>query len=1327
MTGQGSPRRTTAREVSRTGGRRHASTSMLLALAGALALSTAAISGARAADLDIRLRIDWGGGEPRSWQGTIRTTAGTLSEPQTLGLEADAPGSMHLVARDTLQIVPRTPRNYDGVDLRVRAPDDAKLVIELTAPDIAPLDPIAIPLARVAKGFAQFDLDDDKNRLLARRKPGDTLAIRLGRESLVFEPGEKLEFELAPQVLELVSNSTYQLESSLTPARSDEVINSDKQDAKADSGGRLGPIAMAIPLPQAEGVYDLKLALYPKKLTSALLKPEAIAQRKVQVVVVAPVLPIDRSAIEWKTAYELDPANPSWLDRMTRMPSLRRLPAIGPQQLTSGPTKTRAHLDRPWIEIASGGWLAYPLTIESPGQPHLLEIEYPSDVEQTLGISLVEPNAAGQVQPIGLDSGFAVPPPAAGHKAELARHRLLCWPRTRTPWVLLTNRRSDRPALVGKINVLAGPSEPPALAMAPSAGGGRTLAAYLDRPLLAENFSADEMLDPAARRTFDDWVTFYEAGQRLVATLKHGGYNAVVLSVLHEGGTLYPSQRLAPTPKYDSGTHFESGQDPIRKDVLELILRLCDRAGIQVIPAVQFSAPLPELEALRLAGGNEAVGIEPIGPDGQSWLARYGAPRGLGVYYNALDDRVQQAVQGVVAELAERYGQHASFGGVAIQWNANSYAILPDETGSFDDATIARFEQEAGVSIPIAMGAAPFDARNRFLHGAGAKAWLGWRGERLASMYRGMQSDLARVRNNARLYLLPADLLVDAQIQKALRPSLPPAENEAAVFQKLGIDLTAIHKDPRIVLPRPYRLSLGAAAGQQALLGHWNQSSALDELFSGGRASAALHVHEPASLELPSFDRVSPFGKDKTFTWLLAQISPAGAANRERLAHSIALHDAPLLIDGGALLSLGQEEALAPLVKVFRRLPAEAFVTAEGKTDATGRGITVRTLSRGTKTWFYVVNDTPWTANVEIDFEGGQALRILSYAEARKTRIDDLPSGLTWSITLEPYDLAGGELNSGRARVVDYRSLFLGDPQTELHEQARRNALRTNALRHELPSSALANPTFSAMPKAAEIPGWVFGQTPQGAGAISVEIDRQQGHQSMAELDAARASLHIVNRQIRGERAPALWVRSDPIKLRPTGRITVAAWMRVADPRQQPQLRLAIEGRRGGEVFYQFAWIGLDDDGQPTQARLTTQWTRVPVTLTEVPLEGLEEIRVGIDLMGPGEVWVDDVEVYDLSFTDPERIELIKIAGSANAELNVGKLSACHRLISGYWPSFLEKHVPLPEPRAEAAFAPPKPVPPAGKGPMPPPADAAEPVRSSWDPRTWNLIPKSWR
>ena len=41
-------------------------------------------------------------------------------------------------------------------------------------------------------------------------------------------------------------------------------------------------------------------------------------------------------------------------------------------------------------------WQAYTLSISQPGRPHVLEVDYPSDVPQTLGLSILEPNAAGR-------------------------------------------------------------------------------------------------------------------------------------------------------------------------------------------------------------------------------------------------------------------------------------------------------------------------------------------------------------------------------------------------------------------------------------------------------------------------------------------------------------------------------------------------------------------------------------------------------------------------------------------------------------------------------------------------------------------------------------------------------------------------------------------------------------------------------------------------------------------------------------------------------------------------------------------------------------------
>ena len=228
----------------------------------------------------------------------------------------------------------------------------------------------------------------------------------------------------------------------------------------------------------------------------------------------------------------------------------------------------------------------------------------------------------------------------------------------------------------------------------------RLLAAYMDRPLLPENFSAEEVLDTWSGRTLQDWRTFHQAGTRLVDYLHYAGYNGLVLSVAADGSAIYPSQVLEPTPRYDTGVFFASGQDPMPKDVLEMLLRLMDRENLQLVPALEFATPLPALEAIRRRGGPAAQGLEWIGADGSTWCQTNSTHRGLAPYYNTLDPRVQEAMLAAVRELVRRYAGHASFRGLALRLSAYGYAQLPGPDWGMDDATIARFEHDTGVQVP---------------------------------------------------------------------------------------------------------------------------------------------------------------------------------------------------------------------------------------------------------------------------------------------------------------------------------------------------------------------------------------------------------------------------------------------------------------------------------------------------------------------------------------------------------------------------------------------------------------------------------------------------
>jgi hypothetical protein len=135
-------------------------------------------------------------------------------------------------------------------------------------------------------------------------------------------------------------------------------------------------------------------------------------------------------------------------------------------------------------------------------------------------------------------------------------------------------------------------------------------------------------------------------------------------------------------------------------------------------------------------------------------------------------------------------------------------------------------------------------------------------------------------------------------------------------------------------------------------------------------------------------------------------------------------------------------------------------------------------------------------------------------------------------------------------------------------------------------------------------------------------------------------------------------------------------WLRTEDANKQPLLRLAIEGIYDQKQYYVFAPVG---SGQQPGQQIQEQWSQFLLQVNDLPVTGLDHLRVRFDLMGPGRVWIDDVQLFDLYFnSEMEFAQLKKIAALADFELQSGKLGDCLHELEGYWPRYLTAFVPLP-------------------------------------------------
>ncbi len=765
--------------------------------AALLWLAVVPSSRAMAAETTLQLRIAWGGGAERIWQGSIRLSQGRFTDLQALGIEADEPGSIWLDPAG-VEIRERSLRAYDGVDVTVTADLDARLTVALADMAGEAGKTVEIPLRDLVQQSHSSTLDSAENRLLVSRSPSDRLRISYGRENLVFAPGDKFQFELGAHLLD-GAGTTVRFAAQIVTSPGGQRVWS--QEYEAGDVGTATSIELKVP--EFEGVYDLVIDAVPTRSRAARLLKRPIAQRKVQLVVLDKRPQGDLGQGPLARVVEINPVTPWWREPVRNLP----LPGLRKGPLGNGDAAPWEHPTLgPMIQLGPGGsgpnisWEAYPLPISKPGAVHVLEIEYPSDVPQAMGISVIEPNAAGAVMPIGLDSGVYVSDEDAENTPQLAKHRVLFWPRTKAPVLLVTNRRQGSRAVYGKITVFStAHSQLAALALGRNDGGGmlgpafpgnqrcqRLWAGYLDRPLFVENFCAPETLDTISHRSLDDWNTIYQGGIRLVKYLKHVGYGGLMMSTFADGSTIYPSQIVEPTPRYDTGVFFGTGQDPDRKDALELLFRLFDREGLTLIPALHFASPLPELEALKRDGGPAAAGIEWIGADGATWLSGHAPRQGLGAYYNLLHPRVQEAMLKVAREVIARYAEHPAFGGLALQLSAEGYAQLPGDDWGFDDHTVAHFEADTQTKVP-GNGPGRFAARAKFLGGPGRAAWLQWRAGVVAEFHRRLESEIRTRREGAKLYLAGGTMLDSRQTQLRLRPTLPKRAKLDETLMELGI------------------------------------------------------------------------------------------------------------------------------------------------------------------------------------------------------------------------------------------------------------------------------------------------------------------------------------------------------------------------------------------------------------------------------------------------------------------------------------------------------------------------------------------------------------
>jgi hypothetical protein len=504
---------------------------------------------------------------------------------------------------------------------------------------------------------------------------------------------------------------------------------------------------------------------------------------------------------------------------------------------------------------------------------------------------------------------------------------------------------------------------------------------------------------------------------------------------------------------------------------------------------------------------------------------------------------------------------------------------------------------------------------------------------------------------------------------------------------------------------RPQRILPAAQLTGQAMDLELAQMSEAAAFFRGLPQSGSLFFHPPQEVRVPSFDQKVAI--KSSCALLLTQAVPSGMQNRQRFAESLAAHDAQILIDGGWLLPQGQEDATRRFAAAFRQLPPLHFSDVDD--GPAGPPVVFRWARLEGKTYAYAVNTTPFPATAQVRLTASPNCTITDLSgSGRPGRLKNEADGLSWVVELEPYDLAAIAFSEPDVKLLQPQASLPGHVAESMAARIHDLGARAVALRNPPLLKVLENPGFQSKPSSTDpVPAWAISKRL----GVSITTDTTQGHVADPGLGSKGAQSARISSE-----GPIACLVSQPFAPPRTGRITMSVWLRVADAAHQPNLRLAVEGKLVGRDYYRYAVIGQPPASGQEAKPVATTWGHYIVPFDDLPLDGLSQMRVRVDLMSSGEVWVDDVQLFDLAFSESELRALYKLLTLADLNLQNGQVGDCLKLLNGYWPRFLMQNVALPQ-AVPALASKPAAEPPADDKPPAPPS-------SSWTDRMKGILPE---
>jgi hypothetical protein len=665
--------------------------------------------------------------------------------------------------------------------------------------------------------------------------------------------------------------------------------------------------------------------------------------------------------------------------------------------------------------------------------------------------------------------------------------------------------------------------------------------------------------------------------------------------------------------------------------------------------------------------------------------------------YNPLNPDVREAMKRKVTQALAQFRGHPSDAsikpGILIRLGPGPTLLGTPDTG-LDDLTFDRFVRESFSAetarrVPGSSETDPdrFTVRSRYLAGVGRMPWLTWRSKAIATLY----TDLAEAAREALPGVVlavvtpglddgPAGLEARRVDRAGLAPSQawrsvgldlqawPTIGNAPPIFRGVVLSADALGRD---LATSPDLDALVAARPQRGLLLSIQEDSALN-------ASANAQIDEPAGTSVPTqasaessrparlSANVTPKSQSSDGSnqaiWMSAMPTGDCLNADELLGHAIAAYDAHWVFLADRTV-FGHEDKIRRFSSVLRALPAWAAVPPSAVTEPASKpfGVTVRRMADQAQTYLEFTNDSPYP------------IRLAALVDAPAAApIDDLGRNLRLSPLVE---------RGGRNLVLDLlpygvSAIRVGAPRVELSAitpypsepvmasmQARFNELSTQLARlnHGLATRAAVPPNASFEPgnepdanappadKRADAElsgpnstgpaGWKIDSKVASAGSIAIDADHPQQGQGSLRLTTKTAPASVVSEVFVPD------VQSS---------LEIQVYFRAAVP--GAKVRVWVEGESAGKPYV-----------RRTELSVSTAWEPRAVRASDIPAAGLEQARLRFEMLTPGTLWIDDLQIRGETSSRPARLNAQRTLLAALQAYREQRYADFARLAGSHW------------------------------------------------------------